>query len=59
MVNDASCYNGVMEKRREALRAASLAAARARTLAKQRRWAQEMREAGWTVEEPTRGPGVR
>ena len=31
---------------------ASQKAARLRTLAKHRRWAQEMRDAGWTVEEP-------
>lgn len=55
MMHQPSCYDDPVDKRREALRAASLAAARARTLAKHRRWAQEMREAGWTVEEPKDG----
>lgn len=42
---------GMDEKRAAAVKRAAAARA-ARTLAKHRRWAREMRDAGWTVEEP-------
>jgi hypothetical protein len=51
MMDQSSCYDVPMT-RQEKLRAASHAAAQARVLAKQRRWAEEMRAAGWKVEEP-------
>lgn len=52
MVSGAPCYDDRMSERQQKLVRASQAAAKARTLAKRRRWAQELREAGWKVEEP-------
>ncbi len=52
MVHHTPCYDDPVKAKQEQMRAASKAAARARTLAKHRRWADEMRAAGWKVEEP-------
>jgi hypothetical protein len=56
-VDAAPCYDDRMNVSGKRTSKATAAAAKARTLRRLRRMAQELRDAGWIVEEPK--PGVR
>jgi hypothetical protein len=54
-VDAAPCYDDRMNASGKRTSKATAAAAKARTLRRLRRMAQELRDAGWIVEEPESG----